>query len=750
MAVLSQVTYPGAVLVTVTLGDKPLRVLFGAPPEVSRRLKVDQKTGPDGKPIINFPDVVVCPTQRVVRDNPTLCPEFILFASAFLGGRYDWANARMKEPIRWVGTPRELADLQTVMKECFLGVDEGELRNKVRSNPKTREMLLNDQRFFALQDKDGKPHPLTHYCDFVALDGSDTVVLKEGITIRCHRAKDSFTLEAGGEKLDITIDYTGVETPLWAKSYPVPKGPLRPQLFGFTVLGSDSAFSTVGPTTTNLLHLGGEFFLWDCSPFTAWLLNHLGCSVGDIRGIFVSHIHDDHVVDLYKFAWNGHRKIELITTAEVKEQVLRKFSALWGMPRDEVEDAFTWRIVRPLKPFLINGVSVRLHYGAHPIPSFGGRFEFRGKTFGITGDTSSRGGPVGLDKQLEKGLITPERHAFLVNFPAQQFTLCDAGEATIHGFVKDFEAYDPANIMLAHRGDVPAPYNQTLKLAGPLFSRVVAESNQTVLDAAVVGEVIALLGSRLPQWVNRFLQANEPLDVPQGEVLVKQGDRTPDFVYLVLAGVAEVMVDGKRQALIDRGGFFGEQAFLKHAPRSASVVALSPMRVLPVPGSVFMEFIEEDARDARPAAGRSRRESVRDRLERMWSNRHLIDAAFCGRLNQIGVHTLASQALTVELEAGSPVRMPHAEEVLVVARGRVEVLGSGMVLEAGDVMGSLAPLNGRSNQVVPAVAREASTLLRLRGDQFERLLRNAPGLRKHVEDALARQGRRLKLRDANA
>ena len=65
-------------------------------------------------------------------------------------------------------------------------------------------------------------------------------------------------------------------------------------------------------------------------------------------------------------------------------------------------------------------------------------------------------------------------------------------------------------------------------------------------------------------------------------------------------------------------------------------------------------------------------------------------------------------------------------------------------------MGSLAPLNGRSNQVVPAVAREASTLLRLRGDQFERLLRNAPGLRKHVEDALARQGRRLKLRDANA
>src|SRR5687767_4860947 len=111
MARIEQKGYPGAVLVTVAVSpEKPLRILFGAPPEVSRRLKKDQAMGPDGKPIINFPDVVVCPPRRVVRDSPTLCPEFIFFAAAFLGGRYDWATARMKEPLRWVGTPRELDD----------------------------------------------------------------------------------------------------------------------------------------------------------------------------------------------------------------------------------------------------------------------------------------------------------------------------------------------------------------------------------------------------------------------------------------------------------------------------------------------------------------------------------------------------------------------------------------------------------------------------------------------------------------
>src|SRR6188472_1889751 len=76
MGLLSQVGYPGAVLVNVDTGQpKPLRILFGAPPEVSRRLKADQQPGPDGKPVNNFPDVVVCPGVRVVQDTPTLCPE---------------------------------------------------------------------------------------------------------------------------------------------------------------------------------------------------------------------------------------------------------------------------------------------------------------------------------------------------------------------------------------------------------------------------------------------------------------------------------------------------------------------------------------------------------------------------------------------------------------------------------------------------------------------------------------------------
>jgi CRP-like cAMP-binding protein len=480
----------------------------------------------------------------------------------------------------------------------------------------------------------------------------------------------------------------------------------------------------------------------------------VGISIGDIRGIFVSHIHDDHVVDLYRFAWNGYRRIELVTSAEVREQVLRKFSALWGVSRDEVDGAFIWRLVVPGKPFLINGVSVTLHYGAHPIPSLGGRFELGGEAFGITGDTSSKSGPMGLDRQLDKGLMTTERHAFLATFPSRQFTLCDAGEATIHGVVKDFECYDAHRVAIAHRSDIPPPYDQKLTLAGPLFSKCFKEANHSVLDATVVTEVIASLGSRLTHWVNRFLQAQTPRNVRPGEVVVHQGDPHADCVYLVLAGTAEVVVDGRSVATLERGSFFGEQSILKNVPRNASVRAVSALRVLPVAAPLFLEFIAEDAEESarRPARHRNAgTASIRERLERVWAHRQWIGEAFGGRLSQNGIHALAAEACVVEVAANEPLPvLDEPNELWVVARGKVEVLSARRVmLAAGDVVGGIAPVGFR-RCVVPAVAREPSVLLRLPSHTFEQLLVNTPGLRKRVEACLARTGRRLRFSGARS
>lgn len=60
-----------------------------------------------------------------------------------------------------------------------------------------------------------------------------------------------------------------------------------------------------------------------------------------------------------------------------------------------------------------------------------------------------------------------------------------------------------------------------------------------------------------------------------GEVILKQGDRDDD-VYSLIEGVAEVVVDGVKVGNIGPDEIFGVIAALTGAPRSASVVAVSP------------------------------------------------------------------------------------------------------------------------------------------------------------------------------
>ncbi|HEX5268661.1 MAG TPA: cyclic nucleotide-binding domain-containing protein [Acidimicrobiales bacterium] len=69
--------------------------------------------------------------------------------------------------------------------------------------------------------------------------------------------------------------------------------------------------------------------------------------------------------------------------------------------------------------------------------------------------------------------------------------------------------------------------------------------------------------------------------LPAGHVLMWEGDRGTE-AFVILEGTAEVAVAGEVVAVVGRGQTVGEMALIDRRPRSATVVARSPMRVLVV------------------------------------------------------------------------------------------------------------------------------------------------------------------------
>jgi CRP-like cAMP-binding protein len=94
------------------------------------------------------------------------------------------------------------------------------------------------------------------------------------------------------------------------------------------------------------------------------------------------------------------------------------------------------------------------------------------------------------------------------------------------------------------------------------------------------------------EQLERIALMADEIAVPAGYVLVYEGDWGHE-VFVVAEGEAEVTAGGRMLALLDSGAVIGELAVLNPAPRTATVVAASPMRLLVFNDDGFEELLEE-------------------------------------------------------------------------------------------------------------------------------------------------------------
>ncbi len=110
--------------------------------------------------------------------------------------------------------------------------------------------------------------------------------------------------------------------------------------------------------------------------------------------------------------------------------------------------------------------------------------------------------------------------------------------------------------------------------------------------------------------VDRLARGATELAVGPGDVLVRQGD-PGDAFFVVLEGGFDVRQDGRAIGTLGGGASFGEIALLEAVPRTASVVATRPGRVLALDAETFVAAVtghrrsDAEARDVVDALRRS-------------------------------------------------------------------------------------------------------------------------------------------------
>jgi CRP-like cAMP-binding protein len=89
-----------------------------------------------------------------------------------------------------------------------------------------------------------------------------------------------------------------------------------------------------------------------------------------------------------------------------------------------------------------------------------------------------------------------------------------------------------------------------------------------------------------------FEHSSDAMPVDAGAVIFTKGD-TRDFMYAVVEGQVDIIVNGKVVETVEPGGIFGEMALIQTEPRTATAIAKTSSKLVPVDERRFLFLVQQ-------------------------------------------------------------------------------------------------------------------------------------------------------------
>jgi CRP-like cAMP-binding protein/ferredoxin-NADP reductase len=131
---------------------------------------------------------------------------------------------------------------------------------------------------------------------------------------------------------------------------------------------------------------------------------------------------------------------------------------------------------------------------------------------------------------------------------------------------------------------------QTLLQHDPQLIKTLRKTGEAQTRHKMLQEFVLFHNLPLESTIEGWLEEQQ---FEAGQVILREGDIGDKF-YLVIEGVArairQVGTQDKLLGRIGKGSFFGELALIKQAPRAATIVAETPLRVVTLRGDLFLSL----------------------------------------------------------------------------------------------------------------------------------------------------------------
>jgi CRP-like cAMP-binding protein len=84
----------------------------------------------------------------------------------------------------------------------------------------------------------------------------------------------------------------------------------------------------------------------------------------------------------------------------------------------------------------------------------------------------------------------------------------------------------------------------------------------------------------------------DEIDLSEGKEMTREGAPGREF-FVLLEGTADVKKNSRKVNALGPGDFFGEIALVSHEPRTATVIASSPIRALVITDRSFRRLLDD-------------------------------------------------------------------------------------------------------------------------------------------------------------